>query len=215
MGRCYRGSSLNKTLCKTEVMATAILPELALDPRRKRWTVEEAYRIQEMLPDLLPGRWELIEGELIDKMGQKPPHAWVITRLNVFLTQQFADRVRIQLPLSLPDPDRRSEPEPDIVVLHSDARQFFDRHPGPGDVALLIEVADTTREVDLNIKSALYARYGVGEYWVIDIPQRCVVVHRGPSVDIYTSVEEIPCNKEVAAVFARFDAPLTLDTLLG
>ena len=192
-------------------MTAAIVPELALDPRRKRWTVEEAYRIAE----LLPGRWELIEGELIDKMGQKPQHALLITMLNALFAQQFPARVRIQLPVSLPDPNRRTEPEPDVGVLHSDAREFSERHPGPENVALLIEVADTTRQMDLNVKSTLYARYGIAEYWVIDIPQRCVVVHRGPSGDKYASVEAIPSNVPIAPVFVGLEGTLTLDRLLG
>ena len=133
--------------------------------------------------------------------------------LNALLAQQFPARVRIQLPLSLPDPNRRSEPEPDVVVLHSDAREFSERRPGPENVALLIEVADTTRQLGLNVKGALYARYGIAEYRVIDIP--CVVVHRSPSGDKYASVEAIPSNVPIAPVFVQLEGSLTLDRLLG
>jgi Uma2 family endonuclease len=154
--------------------------------RRKLWTRDEAARLAEIFPG---ERYELIEGELINKIGQNPPHAYVIAVLNKLLAAAFSGSVRVQSSIALPDPEGQySEPEPDIVLLHRDDPEFFDRHPGPKDIALLIEVADTTFAFDRSTKYRLYARAGIQEYWIVDIPNRRAVVCRTPQGDDYRLV---------------------------
>ncbi len=156
------------------------------EPQRKVWTREEAAR----LTDLFPGqRYELIEGELIDKMGQKPPHAYLIALLTTLLSHAFANRVRVQLPISLPDPEGiTSEPEPDLVVLKSSSADYMQRHPGPQDIVLLIEVSDTTLQFDRDTKARLYARSGIKNYGIVDIPQRRLISLQEPGGDEYKMV---------------------------
>jgi Uma2 family endonuclease len=150
------------------------------------WTREEAARLSE----LFPGKhYELIEGDLIDKMGQKPPHAYLIMVLNRILATAFPGQVRIQSSIVLPDPDGQySEPEPDVVLVNKPEGEFASRHPGPSDIALLIEVADTTFATDRSVKYRLYARAGILEYWIIDISNKRTVVCRGPEGEEYKSV---------------------------
>jgi Uma2 family endonuclease len=74
------------------------------------------------------------------------------------------------------------------VVLNRNIREFADHHPGPGDVALLIEVSDTTFHMDREIKYRLYARAGIAEYWIVDITSRRTIVCREPAGDEYKSV---------------------------
>jgi Uma2 family endonuclease len=153
---------------------------------RKLWTRDEVARLSEIFPDQ---RYELIEGELIDKMGQNPPHAYVITMLNAILTNAFPGKVRVQSTITLPDPEGvRSEPLPDIAVVRKESSDYFYRHPGPQDIALLIEVADTSLQIDRVIKARLYARCGIELYWVVDIPGRRIIVYRNPGPDEYNSV---------------------------
>src|SRR5262247_2117502 len=86
-------------------------------PNRKRWTRRECeFLVQN---ELLIGRYELIDGEVISKMGQKPPHAYVIMRLTTWLVAVFGgDFVRIQLPIDVAEVDNETnEPEPDAAVL--------------------------------------------------------------------------------------------------
>lgn len=112
----------------------------------------------------------------INKTGQSPPHAYVISVLNKLLGAAFSGRIRIQSSITLPDPEGQySEPEPDIVLLHRDDPDFFHRHPGPNDIALLIEVADTPFAFDRSTKYRLYARPAIQEYWILDIPNRRAV----------------------------------------
>ena len=47
-----------------------------------------------------------------------------------------------QMPITL----SRSEPEPDVSVVHGDTRNYADRHPGPAKVGLAMEIADTSLE---------------------------------------------------------------------
>jgi Uma2 family endonuclease len=155
----------------------------ALLDQRKVWTREDAALLSELFPH---ERLELIEGDLITKMGQKPPHAYVVALLTQLLVAAFPERVRVQLAISVPDP--YSEPEPDLAVLQGTIREFMDRHPGPSDIALVIEVADTSLALDRNIKYRLYARAGIAEYWIIDIAGRRAIVCRRPDGDEYRSV---------------------------
>jgi Uma2 family endonuclease len=153
---------------------------------RKLWTRDEVAKLGEIFPDQ---KYELIEGELIDKMGQKPPHSTVVAVLNKIFGGAFPGKVRIQATISLPDPEGiQSEPEPDVVIVRQDVSEYFYRHPGPKDIALLIEVADTSLQMDRTTKSRLYARCGIELYWVVDIPGRRIIVYRNPGPEEYNSV---------------------------
>ncbi len=124
-------------------------------------------------------RFELIDGELIDKIGQKPAHASTTLRCLELLAAIFGlARVRVQMPNEAGLADRESSvPEPDIAVLAKAKPDFSQRHPGGKELTLLIEVSDTTLRHDSSRKRDLYARAGVPEYWVLDIKGRRLLVH--------------------------------------
>ena len=136
------------------------------------------------------GRYELIDGEIISKMGQKPLHAYVVSRLTDLLVFLFGKgRVRIQLPMRVAHPDSLiNEPEPDAAVLAKPAESYLTENPGPPDVLVVFEVADTTLLRDLGIKAQLYARASVVQYIVIDLPGRQILVHDGPTNDGYERI---------------------------
>jgi len=146
---------------------------------RKRFTRSEVARMAEI--GLFDGqRFELIDGDLIDKMGQKPPHANAIRRCMRQLLQIFgADSVLIQLPIEAGAADREwNQPEPDLAVLSDAEGEFSQRHPNGSELALAIEIADTSLYQDMARKRELYARAGVPEYWVLDLNGRRLIVHR-------------------------------------
>ena len=100
-------------------MPSAFQPEslpLQSAPPLKQWTRREAQFLYDH--GFLGGqRYELVEGELLNKMAQDRPHAFALTTLNVCLVQLFADRLRLQLPIDVsPEDNPTSEPEPDAVV---------------------------------------------------------------------------------------------------
>jgi Uma2 family endonuclease len=89
----------------------------------------------------------------------------------------------------LPEPEGiRSEPLPDVVIVRKKSTEYFYRHPGPQDIALLIEVADMSLQMDRATKVRLYARCGIELYWVVDIPGRRIIVYRNPGPEEYNSV---------------------------
>jgi Uma2 family endonuclease len=165
-------------------MSAAILPasSAADSLRRKRFTRSEVDRMQEL--GIFDGqRCELIDGELIDKMGQNPPHAYAIRRLFAWLIGFFGpDQLLIQAPIEVrPGDSEWSLPEPDIAVLAEARGEYAKRHPRGDELLLIVEVADASLRQDLIKKRDLYARASVGEYWVLDLPSRRLIVHRNPA----------------------------------
>lgn len=157
---------------------------------RKKFTREEVERLT--ADGYFEGqRYELIDGDLIDKMGQKPPHAVAIQNLLDILFLIFGvGFIRCQSSLDVSDADReRNEPEPDIAVTEHSKTHYLDHHPSGEECLLVAEVSDTTLRSDLTRKAALYARAGVREYWVLDLNGRRLVVHRQPRDGGYRTIQ--------------------------
>jgi Uma2 family endonuclease len=125
-------------------------------------------------------RYELINGDLIDKMGQNPPHAHAIRLLTALLAKIFGmERVQVQLPVEVSIVDQElSLPEPDLAVLKKTDPRYASQHPRCDELTLIIEVADTTVRHDSTTKRDLYARAGAPEYWLLDISARKLLVYR-------------------------------------
>ncbi len=124
-------------------------------------------------------RVELIDGEIIDMSPIGVLHAAIVDALVRHFGRHAGQAVviRCQNPLRLDD---ISEPEPDLAILRPRADLYTTAHPGPADVLLVIEVADTSLAYDLGTKVPLYARHGVPEVWVIDAATRRTRVFRQP-----------------------------------
>ena len=147
--------------------------------QRHRYSVAEYYRMAEtgiLKPD---ERVELIEGEIIDMAPIGTDHSSVVKRLNAIFTRKIGTKaiVSVQDPIRL---TQNSEPQPDIALLRY--REDFYRHayPGPEDILLLIEVADSSLRFDQDIKLPLYARHGIPEVWIVDLDQQRLEVYRRP-----------------------------------
>ncbi len=123
-------------------------------------------------------RLELVDGEILKMRPQGSAHATAVTLVENALRVIFGPKyvVRVQMPLAL-DPD--SEPEPDIAVVSGSPRDFRDGHPNSAE--LVVEVADTTLEFDRGRKAMLYARAGIPEYWILNVRDRQMEVHRQPT----------------------------------
>ncbi|MBI3247408.1 MAG: Uma2 family endonuclease [Deltaproteobacteria bacterium] len=122
---------------------------------------------------------ELLEGWLVYKMPQNPPHR-VATRLAQTALERILPTgwyVDTQAPITLED----SEPEPDVAIIRGEPRLYSNRHPGPADLALVVEVADATLLRDQGAKKRLYARAGIAVYWLIKLPDRQCEVYTDPS----------------------------------
>jgi Uma2 family endonuclease len=145
----------------------------------KRFTTDEVQQLDDA--GLFVGqRYELIDGELIDKMGQNRPHARAIRRCATQLRKVFGeDRVEVQAPVLAGLSDQKySLPEPDVAVREGDDSDPHDRHPTGPELTLLLEVSDSSLRQDTVTKRGIYARSGVPEYWVLDVTGRRLLVHR-------------------------------------
>lgn len=149
------------------------------EPRLYTWTKDEYYQMAEM--GLFDGkRVELIGGQVLEMTPMRSGHATA-----TMLVAQAIGRIlpagyfsRVQLPLSVSE---ISDPEPDVAVVSGQIRDYSDAHPTTA--ALVVEVADSSLEYDRTEKASLYASASVGEYWVVNLPQRRLEVFRDPIVD--------------------------------
>lgn len=144
----------------------------------RRFSVEEYHRL------ILDGyfgedeRVELLEGWIVPKMTRNPAHDVAIDLAQEVLRGLVPEgwRVRGQSAVTMPD----SEPEPDLAVVRGRARDYRDRHPGPDDMALVVEVADSSLGRDRGLKRKIYARAGVPAYWIVNLVDRTVEVYSEP-----------------------------------
>ena len=147
-------------------------------PQRWLWTVKEFQRAYDLGAFGFETRLELIEGEIIRKMPQNEPHTWAIRAVEEALRSAFmpGHDVRTQLPLVL---GLRSKPEPDIAVVIGSFNDYKRRHPTTA--VLVVEVSDSTLALDRTTKAALYARAGIEDYWIVNLPDSVLEVHRQPA----------------------------------
>jgi Uma2 family endonuclease len=146
----------------------------------RKWTRVEYDRLAEAEILGSEDRIELIGGEMIVKEPQYSPHATAIRLVARALRRVFGDGwdVSTQLPVAL---DEDSEPEPDICVVPGDPRDYRDAHPERP--VLIVEVSLSRLGFDREHKGSLYARAGIADYWIVNLPDRRVEVYREPVPD--------------------------------
>jgi Uma2 family endonuclease len=110
-------------------------------------------------------------------MTHNPPHDWMVSRLTRILLGSVGEAwvVRTQCAVNTAD----SEPEPDIAIVYGPDDRYLEQHPRADDVAVVIEISDTSVRKD-RAKSAIYAAAGIPEYWLINLVNEQVEVHRDP-----------------------------------
>jgi Uma2 family endonuclease len=167
-------------------------PPIPQNPPRKRWTRAECKTL-EAAGIFDQQSVELVEGELIDKMGKKRPHVDAASLFHGSLIPLFGPRrVNHAAPIDVaPEDNPTNQPVPDLIVLtreYADSAAFWSVTPQPRDLDLVVEIADTSLAFDLTVKATLYARAGIAEYWALDVPGRRLIVHRDPQSGRYGSV---------------------------
>lgn len=127
---------------------------------------------------------ELLNGELILMSPISPNHSGVINRLNSLLQELLKGLaiIAVQNPVSLAP---FSEPEPDLAILKPRDDFYFDAHPIPEDILLLIEVSDFTLEKDRSVKAPLYAKAGIPFYWIVNVPELQLEAYSRPAKGKY------------------------------
>jgi len=147
-------------------------------PLRRLTVTEYEGLLREGILDLAK-RHELIEGWVVEKMSRNPPHDYVLSCMQDALATALPKDwyLRNQMAITLDE----SLPEPDLAIVIWPKSHFQTRHPTPGDVALVVEVADKTLALDLGAKCRSYARNRILELWVADVANRTLHVFKNPS----------------------------------
>ncbi|MCM0592638.1 MAG: Uma2 family endonuclease [Gloeotrichia echinulata HAB0833] len=148
------------------------------------WTVDEYHRMAEA--GIFGGdeRVELLAGKIIWMSAKGTAHRSAVARTDRLLQNSLRNLalICVQDPVKL---NERSEPEPDIAVVKVDPLDYADHHPTPGEIYLIIEVADSSLKVDCETKAQAYSQAGIRDYWVLDVVNRQLHIFREPTEDGY------------------------------
>ena len=163
------------------------MDEAALVLTRHKLTVDDYHRMAEAGILGEDDRVELIDGEIIDMAPIGSGHGSSVMRRTQAIVLAALGRATVSVQNSV-RLDRASEPQPDFAILRPRADFYASALPGPADVLLLIEVADSSLRFDRVVKLPLYARAGIPEVWIVDLQRSVLTAHRAPVAGHYTEV---------------------------
>lgn len=129
---------------------------------------------------------ELLNGVIIEKMPKGIKHAALNDLVGEIFREKLGSKiiVRNQNPIALDD---FSEPEPDIVLVKPPREKYFEKHPTPEDVFLIVEISDSTLGRDRFAKGLAYARAGIRQYLILNVQDQTIEDYRQPNADGYQS----------------------------
>jgi Uma2 family endonuclease len=177
-------------------------------PRLRRWSRGEYARLIDhgFLDEDDP--IELLDGLLLVKEPQHSPHRTAMLLTAKALERAFGEGwfVQTQSPIILDD---RSEPEPDVCVVRGSPRDYVTAHPSRP--TLIVEVAQSGLHLVRGRKAAAYTRAGIADYWILNLIDHVLEVHREPRRTAnrrcgYASIGVLGADATVASL----DAPAGL-----
>ncbi len=147
---------------------------------------------------------ELLDGWLVQKMSKKPPHSVSTLKTRNTLARVLPPGwfVNTQEPVTTDT----SEPEPDVIAVRGEVEQYAERHPGPQDVGLAVEVSDSTLARDRGLKKRLYAQNRIAIYWIVNLIDNQVEVYTDP-----TGPAETPDYRQRRDYGVLDEIPLVID----
>jgi len=186
---------------------------MAMPLTHRRFTVDEYHRMVDAGVLHEDDRVELLDGEIVEVTPIGPRHAGCVDRLNSRLSRLCGDQavLRVQGPVVL---GLRSEPEPDVTLLRPPIEQYANAHPRAADILLVIEVADTSVEYDRSGKLPLYARMGIPEVWLVNLPADRIETFRDPRESGYFTARLVS-RGETLSTLELPDVALSADDILG
>jgi len=142
-------------------------------------------------------RVELIDGDIINMAPIGTQHSAATARLNRLFVLSAGDSAIVSPggPVRLGD---YSVPQPDLMLLKPREDFYAGQIPTAPDVLLIVEISDSSLAFDQSTKRALYAEHAIAEYWVVDMPGKCVHVYREPTVDGYALALEFTLTDSVS-----------------
>lgn len=155
---------------------------MVTDTPTRRFTATEFLLMEEAGVFKPNERVELIEGEIIPMLPIGPFHSDTVDELIELFSSKSKGRWRVRGQHAV-EIDDESLPQPDVTLVKR--RRYGKAHPRPEDVYLLVEVAESSLRFDRKRKLPLYAKAGIPEYWIINLKDRTVEVHREPNFTGY------------------------------
>jgi len=145
----------------------------------------------------------LWHGRLVEKMAPGLPHVFVVTTLSRIFQRLLPEGWYSlqEQPVVVADD---SMPEPDLSIVRGSISDYLKGRPTPGDVAILIEVSDSSLAIDSRVVLRSYAAAGIPIYWIVNLPDRRIEVFSVPGGSEYREHRVYGPDDEV---------PLTLDGL--
>lgn len=183
-------------------------------PQRWKWTGEELQRASQAGVFPPETRVELMDGEILKVMRPSHRHSRLVSRL----VRQFWNHcdqqtqlIQSEQPIHL---NAHFEPVPDLAIIQGPDDRYEQRFPDPGEVFLIVEVADSSLRYDQGDKYRAYAAAGIPEYWIVNLRESQVEVFRQPEGDAYGSTQVYSLGKAVL-VPMNPDASIAVAALLG
>ncbi len=187
---------------------------MSVQLERRYFTVDEYARMGEVGIFTEDDRVELIEGEIVKMSPIGSRHAACVDRVVNMLLPVVIEQaaiIRVQSPIVLDD---YSEPQPDVTLLRHRPDFYAQAHPRPADVLIVIEVADSSVEIDRNTKLPLYAEAGIPEVVIMVLPEDVIEVHAEAANGQYQKVK-ILGRGEIFESTAIPGVKLSIDAVLG
>jgi Uma2 family endonuclease len=160
---------------------TRVLDTLLHQVPEFRWTVDRYHEAIRMGLFTTADKIELLYGKLVALMPIGSPHSHCVTILAEFFRDRFGKRYTYREEKPLTIIPTASEPQPDVGVVRR--RDYTFENPGPSDVYLVAEVADSSLDKDQTLKVMLYAEAGIAEYWIVNLIKRRIEVYLDPLPD--------------------------------
>lgn len=156
------------------------MSEMAVEFKRRLFTVEEYHRLYDEGIFTERDRLELIEGELIEMPPIGQVHFGRHGRITRYLLEALRERVTV-LPMGSFKLGPYSEPQPDLALFPYDEGGYENRPlPPPTEFVAFVEIADSSFAYDSKTKMRLYGRHGVNDYVVVDVRKNELIVFRDP-----------------------------------
>ncbi|MGH9254042.1 MAG: Uma2 family endonuclease [Vicinamibacterales bacterium] len=180
---------------------------------KRRFTADDYQRMGQAGILSKDDRVELIAGEVVAMTPIGPRHNAAVNRATRAMVTLVGDKAIVQVQGSV-RLDLYHEPQPDLVLLRPRADYYASRLPGPADIFLVVEVAESSIDYDREVKARLYAELGVQEYWLVDLNENLVSSHSKPEGGSYLSLQRHHRGQSLAPS-ALPDCVIAVDGLLA